>query len=110
MWLDCANLQSDLVLVTLMSSMSWKGERSGQSANLDHLWHISKISQKFKLLLPLALIQTKRLFPVRVMNIMLWDSFSVRTMELTPVSTLTLSICGFTYPCWALGAGATTKR
>src|SRR5260221_552417 len=25
MWSDCANLQSDLVLVTLMSSMSWKG-------------------------------------------------------------------------------------
>src|SRR6266436_1750754 len=25
MWLDCANLQSDLVLVALMSSMSWKG-------------------------------------------------------------------------------------
>src|SRR5258706_567030 len=25
MWSDCANLQSDLVLVALMSSMSWKG-------------------------------------------------------------------------------------
>src|SRR5258708_39927766 len=25
MWSDCANLQSDLVLVTLMSSTSWKG-------------------------------------------------------------------------------------
>src|SRR5258707_5982673 len=25
MWSDCANLRSDLALVTLMSSMSWKG-------------------------------------------------------------------------------------
>src|SRR5258705_5181330 len=25
MWSDCANLRSDLVLVTLMSSTSWKG-------------------------------------------------------------------------------------
>src|SRR5258707_13935984 len=25
MWSDCANLQSDLVLVALMSSTSWKG-------------------------------------------------------------------------------------
>src|SRR5258707_914714 len=25
MWADCANLQSDLVLVTLMSSMCWEG-------------------------------------------------------------------------------------
>src|SRR6266436_9366441 len=38
------------------------------------------------------------------MNIMLQDSFSVRTMKLTPVSTLTPSVCGSTYPCWALGA------
>ena len=101
--------------VTWFLSPSWvlragKAQRSGQSTNLDHLWHISKISRKFKLLLPLALIQTKRLFPVRVMNIMLQDSFSVRTMESTPVSTPTLSICDSTYPWWALGAGATIKR
>ena len=101
--------------VTWVLSPSWvlwagKVQRSGQSTNLDHLWHISKISWKFKLLFPLALIWTKRLFPARVVNIMLWDSFSVRTMESTPVSTLTPSICGSTYPCWALGARATTKR
>src|SRR5258705_12403717 len=109
---DCANLQSDLVLVTLMSSMSWKGTEKWSinqpRSSLAYFQNILEVQALVSLSphLNQKIISSKG-HEHYVTGLL---QFSVRTMKLTPVSTPTPSVCGSTYPCWALGAGATTKR
>src|SRR5258707_9456068 len=72
MRLGCADLQGDLHLVFCPHEdlQVGKEQRSGQSTNLHYLQLIPQISQKSKLLLPLALIfiWTNRFLPVRLMT------------------------------------------
>src|SRR5258708_37895318 len=70
MRLGCANLQGDLRLVFCPHEdlQGGKEQRSGQSTNLQYLWHIPQISQKSKLLLSSALIWTNRFLPVSPMT------------------------------------------
>src|SRR5258708_15998225 len=95
---DCANLQSDLVLVALMSSTSWKGAEkwtiNQPQSSLAYFQNIPEVQA----LVSLSPHPNQRLFPVRFMNIMLQDSFSVRTIKLTPLSTPTPPICASTSP------------
>src|SRR5258706_202658 len=65
---DCANLWSDLVLVTLMSSTSWKGAEKWSINQPRSSLAYFQISQKAKLLVSSGLILNNRFLPVRPMT------------------------------------------
>src|SRR5258707_15823529 len=106
---DCANLRSDLVLVTLMSSMSWKGaEKWSINQPRSSLAYFQNIPE-VQALVALSPHPNQNIISSEgcehyVMGLLQCENHGVDT-SINPES-----VCGSTYPCWALGAGATTKR
>src|SRR6266446_8528669 len=99
MWSDCANLQSDLGLVALMSSTSWKGTEkwtiNQPQSSLAYFQNILEVQA----LVSLSPHLNQKIISSEGHEHYVMGLLQCENHEVTPVSTPTPSICGSTYPC-----------